>query len=294
MVESSCTISTESGRKIRIMESGTPDGVPILVHSGTPGSRLLYHLWVEDALSRGIRLISYERPGYGGSTPFPDRTVASAANDVAEIAKVLGINRLSVWGFSGGGPHALACAALLPDLVVSAATLGSLAPYTAEGLDWFAGMSEENVALYSAALKGRDDLQQLVEVAAHGILGADPVAQVKEFRSQLSPEYTAVLTEDFVEYLFSSIREGSKERRDGVIDDELGFIKPWGFDLGQIKVPVLLWHGKHDKSVPYTHGEWLSKHIPNIDARISPDDAHNTLAVRRVGDVHSWLLAKMA
>ena len=105
-------ISTENGHKIRIIEAGQPDGIPILVHTGTPGSSLLYTSWVKDAESRGIRLISYDRPGYGGSTPQPGRTVASAANDVAAIAKELKLNRLSVWGVSGGGPHALACAAL--------------------------------------------------------------------------------------------------------------------------------------------------------------------------------------
>lgn len=115
------TISTEDGRKICILEAGQPDGVPVLVHKGTPNSRLLYDPWVEDAQSRGIRLISYDRPGCGRSTAHRDRTVASAANDVAAIAKELGLNRLLVWGISGGGPHALACAALLPGLVVAAA-----------------------------------------------------------------------------------------------------------------------------------------------------------------------------
>src|SRR6266853_5701986 len=126
---SNLTISTEDGRKIRISEAGQPDGVPVLVLRGSPHSRLLYDRWVEDAQSRGITLICYERPGYGGSTRHPGRTVASAADDVPAIAKDLGLNRLLVWGVSGGGPHALPCAALLPGLVVAAAAVGSIAPY---------------------------------------------------------------------------------------------------------------------------------------------------------------------
>jgi len=293
MVRSDRMVSTGSGREIRIMEAGQPDGVPVLVHSGTPGSRLLYHLWVEDALSRGIRLISYDRPGYGASTPYPGRAVASAARDVAAIAKALGIECLSVWGYSCGGPHALACAALLPDLVVAAATLGSVAPCPAEGLDFFAGMGEDNVAEFRAALDGRDALQPMVEAMAPGLLAADSVSLVEAFRSLLSPVDAAVLTGDFAAYLLSSIREGCTERRDGWVDDDLAFTKPWGFKPEQIEIPVLLWHGKHDRFVPFRHGEWLASHIPNVDAQLSPDEGHLTLVLGRVADVHNWLLAKM-
>jgi pimeloyl-ACP methyl ester carboxylesterase len=293
MVESNRTIFTENGREIKIMEAGQPDGIPILVHHGLPGSRLLYHAWVEDALSRSIRLISYDRPGYGASTPQLGRNLASAANDVIAIAKALGINRLLVWGFSGGAPYALACAALLPDLVVAASALGSPAPYTAKGLDFFAGMGEDNIVEFRTALEGRDALQQFVEAQAPGLLSADPVTLTQAFRSVLSPIDAAAFTEDFAGFILSSMREGLAERRDGWVDDDIALVTPWGFDLGQIKIPVLLWHGKHDQSVPFAHGEWLARHIPNVDARLSADDGHLTLALRRISEVHTWLLARM-
>jgi pimeloyl-ACP methyl ester carboxylesterase len=286
-------IVTKNGHEIQILQAGKPDGMPILVHHGTPGSRLLRPKWIEDAESQGIRLIGYDRPGYGGSTPSPDRTVANAAEDVAAIANALNLDRLAVWGISGGGPHALACAALQPDLVIAAASLASPAPYQADGLDWLAGMGESNVEEFGAALEGRDVLEQFVEAETPGMLSADPGTLLDALRSLLSPVDAEVLTGDIVADLINTIIEGIKERRNGWVDDDIAFIKPWDFDLEQIQIPVLLLHGTQDRFVPYSHGEWLAKQIPGVDARILPDDGHITLAVNRVSEVHSWLLNKM-
>ena len=286
------TISTEDGRKICFLEEGQPDGVPVLVLRGSPHSRLLYDRWVEDAQSRGIRLICYERPGYGGSTRQPGRTVASAANDVAAIAKELGLNRLLVWGVSGGGPHALACAALLPSLIVAAAVLAPPAPYPVEGLDWFAGMGEDNVAETRAALKSREAHEQSVEASAAKLLGATPETLVQALRSLLCPADAAVLTTDFAKFALRSVREGIGKSRDGVIEDDIAHLTPWGFELSQIRIPVLLMHGEQDQFVPFSHGKWLASKIPNVEPWFLPDDGHLTISLRRIPEVHAWLLGK--
>lgn len=287
------TIITHSGRKIQIIHAGDFDGIPVLVHHGTPGSRTLTSPWVEDALSQGIHLIGYDRPGYGGSTPSPGRTVANAAEDVNAIASALNLDRLGVWGLSGGGPHALACAALLPDIVIAAASLASPAPYNADKLDWLAGMGESNIVEFGAALESRKALVDFIEAETPGMLSADPDALLQGLRSLLSPVDNEVLTGDFVAEVVYNIQEGIKNKRDGWIDDDLAFVKSWDFDPGQIRVPVLLLHGKQDRFVPYSHGDWLANQIPGVDGRILPDDGHITLAVNRVPEVHSWLKSKM-
>lgn len=136
------TVHTPDGRLLAVEDRGDPAGWPVLGHHGTPSSRLviLYGPYVRDAAERGLRVIGYDRPGYGESSPQPGRTVADTAADVRTICTELGIDRLATWGHSGGGPHVLACAALLPDLVTAAASLASLAPFDAEGLDYFEGM----------------------------------------------------------------------------------------------------------------------------------------------------------
>ncbi len=293
MDETSRTVLTENGRKIRILEAGQPDGVPALVLNGTPGSGLLYGPWVEDARSRGIRLIGYDRPGYGGSTARTGRTVASAADDVAAIATALNLSRILVWGHSGGGPHALACAALLPNLVVAAAALSSPAPYQSEGLDWMAGMGEDNLAEFGAAIKGPEALRQFLEKAAPDLLGSDPVGLVQAMHSILCPADVEVLTGELAGFLLKTMREGIADRRDGWVDDDVAFTTPWGFELSKIRIPVLLMHGEQDRMVPFSHAHWLASRIPGVDARFLPDDGHLTLGSRRIPEVHAWLLGKM-
>lgn len=282
------TVHTLDGRMLAVEDCADPAGRPVLVHMGTPNSRHLYGPNVRDAAERGLRLICYDRPGYGGSSPQPGRTVADCAGDVRAICAELGIDRLAMWGISGGGPHVLACAALLPDLVTAAASLASLAPYGAEGLDYFAGMGQDNVDETRLFLTDEAASRAKMDKDREELLATSPADAAKGIESLLTPTDAAVLHGELAEYLVSSAQDGLAPGSQGWWEDNC-MIKPWGFDLADIAVPVLLLHGRQDMFVPFGHGEWLAAHIPNVEARLLDDDGHLTLLQNRVPEVHAWL-----
>jgi pimeloyl-ACP methyl ester carboxylesterase len=286
-------IKTPDGRTLAVQEAGDPSGKPVLVHAGTPNSRQLYAPHVTDAAARGIRLIGYDRPGYGESDPQPGRTVASCADDVRAICSALGITRLATWGISGGGPHVLACAALLPDLVAAAASLASPAPYPAEGIDWFAGMGKENVDDFKLMEKDPAAARAKAEKDREAMLAAGAEDLHTQFETLLTPTDAAVMTGALAEYMMFTIKDGLAPGVEGWDEDGLTWAAPWGFAFRDITVPVLLMHGREDQFVPFAHGEWLAARIPGVEARLLDHDGHLTLAESRIGEVHSWLLSRL-
>jgi pimeloyl-ACP methyl ester carboxylesterase len=282
------TVHTPDGRVLAIEEAGDPAGQPVLVHGGTPNSRHLYGPHASDAAERGLRLISYDRPGYGGSSPQPGRTVADCAADVRAICADLGIDRLATWGISGGGPHVLACAALLPDLVCAAASLASTAPLEASGLDYFAGMGQENVDDTRLFLADQAAARAKTEQDREDFLAASPDDIGTGMATLLTPTDAAVLTGELAKFLASSMQDGLALGSEGWWEDNC-IILPWGYDLADISVPVLLLHGRQDMFVPFGHGEWLAAHIPGVEARLTDGDGHLTLFQHRVPEVHAWL-----
>jgi pimeloyl-ACP methyl ester carboxylesterase len=275
---------------MRVYDAGDPGGIPVIVHHGTPTSGRLYEPLAAAARADGVRLIGYDRPGYGGSTEQEGRSVADAAADVRAIAHHFGFGRITTWGISGGGPHALACAALLPDLVAATASLGGVAPMDAEGLDWTAGMGEENLEGFAAVRAGGATLDAYLDSHRIELLQADAERLVAAWDSLLAPVDRAVLTGEFADYVVSSVQAALEGGDDGWREDELAFAKEWGFALDAIETPVLLWHGTHDRFVPVSHGQWLAERIPGVDARISDEDGHLTLVERRIPEVHAWLV----
>jgi pimeloyl-ACP methyl ester carboxylesterase len=277
----------EGGRILRVLQDGDPGGHPVIVLHGTPGSRLLYRKHVEDATRRGLRLIGYDRPGYGGSSPRRGRRVVDAAHDVLALANELRLDRFAVWGHSGGGHHALACAAALPRRVVAAASLAADAPYhevTAEGIDWFQGMSEWHTQFFKAMMS---DPSALDGLTAPEILSR---AQFRERVSTLLSDVDRIaLTDELVDYVMASEREGQRAGLAGGRDDSLAEVAPWGFDLATIEVPLQVWHGQHDQFVPFAHGKWLAAHLPRADAHLEAEEGHVSLFERRIPDVHEWL-----
>jgi pimeloyl-ACP methyl ester carboxylesterase len=283
-------IDAPDGRVLAVLEGGDPAGRPVLVHNGTPNSRLLHGPDLALAERQGVRLISYDRPGFGGSTGQPGRTVADCAADVRTIAGALGVDQLAVWGISGGGPHALACAALLGDLVVAVASLASPAPYGAPDLDYFDGMGQENV----------DDMRlMLADPAAsrakcardrQEMLAADPASVADTMRTLLAPVDEAALSGELAEYLVACVASGLEPGSEGWWDDGYALMSAWGFDVEAIATPVLLRHGRQDRFVPFAHGEWLAARIPGVRAELTDDDGHLTLTTRHLEPTHTWLL----
>jgi pimeloyl-ACP methyl ester carboxylesterase len=287
-------IAADGGRVLRVVETGDPDGFPVVIHHGTPGCAVPYAPHDDDAARRAIRLVAYDRPGYGGSLRHAGRSVADAANDVATIADALGFERFATWGISGGGPHALACAALLPDRVVAAASLASVAPFDAEGLDPLEGMGEQNVVEFQAVLEGEAALRPNHERDAAAFVAGGPDGLRENLTTLLSPVDRAALTGELAQSLYDSFAGAVAPGVDGWVDDDLAFVAPWGFDVGTIAVPLLLWQGVQDLFVPPAHGEWLAAHIPGVDVRMTDEDGHLTLFANRVPDVHAWLLERAA
>lgn len=283
-------MTTRDGRTLEVHEEGDPHGLPVVVHHGTPMSGLQYGPHVELALEQGIRLIGYDRPGYGGSTRAKGRAVADCAADVHAIADHLGLDRFASWGISGGGPHVLACAALCDDRLTAAASLAAVAPYAADGLDWYAGMGEENHVEFGKALEGEEALRPYVEQHAehHTTTVADLIAGMQTL---LGDEDRAVLTGKLAEFFLEVDRHAFEPGVDGWVDDDLAFARPWGFELETIDRPVLLLQGEDDRFVPASHGHWLAARVPCVEARIAGADGHLTLVERRMREVNDWLLS---
>jgi pimeloyl-ACP methyl ester carboxylesterase len=234
--------------------------LPVFWHHGTPNTGAPPEPLFAAAARHGIRWVSYDRPGYGPSTPVPGRDISSAAADVAAIADALGIERFAVFGHSGGGPHVLACAALLPGRVLAAVSGAGLAPYAADGLDWFAGMYPGGAAGLRAASKGR---------AAYEANMAD-----EEFDpGMFTPADHAALEGDW-SWLAGVAGQAIEQGPGGMIDDELAYTSPWGFDPRVITAPVLLLQGGADRITPSAHGEWLARRIDGAALWLRPGEGH--------------------
>jgi pimeloyl-ACP methyl ester carboxylesterase len=279
------------GGNLMVQDAGPPDGLPVLVYSGSPGSRQLSPAALRLATPKGLRLIGVDPPGFGGSTPQPGRLVADAAADARAIAEGLGITRMAVWGFSGGGPWALACAALLPDLAFAVCVFASLGPYGEPGLDFLDRMSDgaaEEVRLFfEDRPKARESFR--ADAAEQVKWMSEPAGWLRRWGDKA--ETDAAHSREMAEYLAFSCRDGMRDGDQGWWDDWAAFLQPWGFDLGAIRVPVQLWHGQRDASVQVAHGRWLASQIPGVDAHFPADD-HATIEARHCPAAYDWLIAR--
>jgi len=277
-------------RLLSVELSGDPHGLPVFLHHGTPGSGhgpkprdfVLYGL--------GVHLISYSRPGYGGSTRSPGRSVADAAHDVERIADDLGLGRFAVLGRSGGGPHALACAALLPERITRAAALVSVAPADAIGLDWYGHMVDSNVAAYQAAGEDASRLSERLRLRADRVR-SDPSYLIEQLRAEMAPADLNIVDDVAIRrLLLLTYTEALAHGPHGWIDDVLALRGNWGFRPERIRVPVRLWHGADDQFAPVSHTRWLAEHIPDATIEVQHGVAHFG-ALQVIPHLLSWLVA---
>lgn len=269
---------------------GDPDGRPVFLLHGTPGSRLGPHPRSAVLHRLGIRLISFDRPGYGESDRLEGRRVADAAIDVLAIADAYGLDKFSVVGRSGGGPHALACAALLPGRTRKAAVLVGLAPQGADGLDWFDGMAQSNVTEFTAAGNSYADIVAHTNAVASAVR-ADPASLLAKLQADLPDSDRRVVADRGIRsMLLETYTEALRSSAYGWVDDAMAFCSPWGFDPAAVSVPVLLWHGAHDVFSPASHARWLADRIPSAAVVVQAGAAHFG-ALDVLPDILRWVSA---
>jgi pimeloyl-ACP methyl ester carboxylesterase len=282
------TLLTRDGRALTYAQHGDLGGRPVIVMHGTPGSRIGPIPRASRLYLQGIRLIAYDRPGYGGSDRLPARDVTHAAADVADLADELGLERVAVVGRSGGAPHALACAALLPERVTRVAALVPPAPFALMGPSWYDGMTASNVREYSTAQAGRGALEAYLGALAKEIRD-DPESHLPFDENDLVRPDRAVMADFGIRgMLLDNFREALRQTPFGWIDDSLSFVRPWGFDPAAIRIPVRLWHGTDDIYAPVAHTRWLAGRIPGAEIEIRRATGHFG-AIEALPTILGWL-----
>jgi len=278
------------GRDIELLTAGQEDGFPLVVNEGTPIGLVVNSALASAAAERGLRIVQAARPGYEGSTPRPGRRVADVVPDVAEVLGALGADTYVAIGFSGGGPHSLACAAGAPGRCLAAASVAGVAPYTADGLDFLAGMGPENVEEFGLALRGSEALTPFLEKEAAVLRDITGEQVAAALGGLISGADAAVITGDFADKLAAALRGAVRDGIAGWRDDDLAFTKDWGFGLDQLAGRAAIWQGDQDKMVPFAHGQWLGAHIPGARVHLEPGAGHLTMTVTIIGDILDDLL----
>jgi pimeloyl-ACP methyl ester carboxylesterase len=275
--------TTPDGRQLEVLTGGDPEGFPFLYISGTPSAAVRFDQLWEAADRAGLHLLTYSRPGYGRSTPWPEGADPDMTDDARDALSVLdhfGLGDYVTLGWSGGGPRALACAAEHTSRCLAAISFAGVAPYGVPGLDWFAGMGPENVEGFQLAARGRESYRAQAEAdaAAFGrVTGEEIAASLGGLVDEID---TAALTGEFAEYVAESFRHAFHQGSPGYLEDNLQEARDWGFDLAGITTPVSVWQGAHDRMVPFGHGHWLADALPGARRHLFDDEGHLSLVNR--------------
>lgn len=281
--------SLSDGRSLRTWTAKGRGPLTLVYFPGTPAGVTPEQELVDVAETAGLALVSIARPGYPGSTRLPGRDVVSVVSDTMQVLEQLGGGDVVVLGWSGGGPHALACAAQLPGCR-AAASLAGIGPADTD-LDLVAGMAPENVAELGAARAGESTLRPLLEQEAAGLTTLGTAAVIESMGELLPPADRVALTPPRAEEFAASGREALADGVEGWLDDDLAFVRPWGFSLADIAVPVAVWQGDQDTMVPFAHGRWLAEHLPTARTHLLPGDGHMSAGYDHMAEIVGDLVA---
>jgi pimeloyl-ACP methyl ester carboxylesterase len=287
-------VKLSDGRAAEVGTAGPAGELTLVFHTGTPAGLTPYEPLFKAAADVGLRTVQYSRPGYGDSDQSPGRRVADAAGDVAEILDHLGADKFVTAGWSGGGPHALACAALLPERCLAAATIAGVAPRDAAGLDWLDGMAPENLEEFELAARGDDRLSGYLGQFAAVLAEVTPDQLAEAFGALVTASDKAALAGDFAAYMSQASRAAVRNGIAGWRDDDLAVTASWGFDVADITIPVAVWQGDADAMVPLAHGSWLAASIPGATRHLLEGEGHLTLVADKIGEIIAGLAALAA
>ena len=287
-------IDLPDGRFLDVDVSGPEDGFPLVFHHGTPGSVRQFRAIQRAAHDRGLRLVTYSRPGYGASTRQSGRRIVDAAADVTAVLAHLGVRRCIVAGWSGGGPHALASGARLREQVAGILVIAGIAPYDAEDLDFLDGMGEQNIIEFGLAIEGEQAIRPSHEADGVGLRDTDAAGLIEGLATLLPDVDRAALTAEFGEDMAANFAEALRTGVDGWVDDDLAFAAPWGFTLAEIALPTFVWQGSEDLMVPFAHGQWLAAHVPGATAHLERGEGHLSIALGAIDQMLAELLTTLS
>lgn len=284
------SLTLSDGRTLETWISGPEDATPFVLHHGTPGSARPARALERAVHAHGLRFVGLSRPGYATSTRRPGRSVVDVVSDTEAVLASIGADRAYVAGWSGGGPHALACAARLPQTIATLVIAG-VAPSGLPDLEFLDGMGQDNLDEFGAAFVGEDELRPFLDAQRPELVGATAEDVIASMATLLPPVDRAVLTDEFGADLATSFAAALQVSVDGWLDDDLAFVQDWGFALDEIATPVHLWQGDQDLMVPFAHGRWLAAHVPGVTAHLLPAEGHLSIAVGAVDRMLDGLLA---
>jgi len=283
-------LRTADGRDIEYLTAGPQGDLPLVVHEGTPVGLSLNARLASAAVERNLRVVLAARPGYEASTPRPGRIVADVVADTAAVLDALGADEYLSIGFSGGGPHTLACAALAPGRCLAAASVAGVAPYGAAGLDFLAGMGPENIEEFGLAARGTDALTPFLDKEAQALGAITGEQIVAALGGLISGADAAVLTGEFAADLAQGLRGAVRNGIAGWRDDDIAFVADWGFPVAAAAGRATIWQGDKDNMVPFAHGRWLAANIPGARAHLEAGAGHLTMTVTAIGRILDDLL----